>query len=190
MTPVNALTDPTALPGERDAAAIPAVATGAPRRVRRTGGEREATRHGVVVLLAISVLGLGAAAQTTAAAPIAPTSTAPAAHPAAQAGAIPYLTVLPPRAVRRHEAIVRGRIQLRAIIAADGLVTKWSIRIIHRQDATVSYRIIAHGTLSPASTKTVTAVAFGSPRGVVVYDVTAANAAGGNPTPPMRARIA
>jgi hypothetical protein len=138
------------------------------------------------------VLGFGAVAQTTvAAAGISPIPRAPAASPAAQAGgAIPYLTVLQPLAVRRHGQIVRGRIQLRAIIAADGLLTKWSIRIIHRHGGHTGYHVIAHGTLSPTSTKTVTAVAFGAPRSVVLYDVTAANADGGRPTPPQHARIA
>lgn len=115
---------------------------------------------------------------------------APAAAPASADAAIPYLTVLPARAVRSNGDVVHGRIQLRAIIAADGLPTKWSIRVIKRSYGHIVHRVIAHGTLAPTATKTVTAVATGVTRTALTYDVTASNSDGGQPTPPQHARIA
>jgi hypothetical protein len=109
---------------------------------------------------------------------------------AAEQAAIPYLTVLPPLAVRHGGQIVKGRIELRAIIAADGLRTHWSIRIVKRRGGQVHYRVLAHGVLKPHATKTVTAVAFGARGSRIKYDVTASNADGGTPTPPQQAKIA
>jgi hypothetical protein len=109
---------------------------------------------------------------------------------AAEEAAIPYLTVLPPLAVRRQGQIVKGRIRLRAIIAADGLTTRWSIRVVKRGAGQTRYKVLAHGTLKPHATKTVTVVAFGRPGSKLKYDVTAKNADGGTPTPPQQAKIA
>jgi hypothetical protein len=109
---------------------------------------------------------------------------------AAEQAAIPYLTVLPPLAVRRQGQIVKGRIRLRAIIAADGLTTHWSIRTVKRSGGQTHFRVLAHGTLKPHATKTVTVVAFGQPGSRLKYDVTAKNADGGTPSPPQQAKIA
>jgi hypothetical protein len=109
---------------------------------------------------------------------------------AAEQAAIPYLTVLPPLAVRRQGQIVKGRIRLRAIIAADGLTTHWSIRVVKRSGGQTHFRVLAHGTLKPHATKTVTVVAFGRPESKLKYDVTAKNSDGGTPTPPQQAKIA
>jgi hypothetical protein len=109
---------------------------------------------------------------------------------AAEEAAIPYLTVLPPLAVRRQGRIVKGRIKLRAIIAADGLTTRWSIRVVKRSGGQTRYKVLAHGTLKPNATRTVVAVAYGTPGSKLSYDVTAHNADGGKPTPPQRAKIA
>jgi hypothetical protein len=109
---------------------------------------------------------------------------------AAEQAAIPYLTVLPPLAVRQQGQIVKGRIRLRAIIAADGLTTHWSIRTVKRSGGQTHFRVLAHGTLEPHATKTVTVVAFGRPGSKLKYDVTAKNADGGTPTPPQQAKIA
>lgn len=149
---------------------------------RRTLIRRAAIAAAALAALAPS--GPGAAADTAAAAD----STAMSAADAD--AAIPYLTVLQPLAVRRHGHIVPGRIRLRAIIAADGLRTTWSIRAIRGHGDRAVYHVVGHGTLGPADTKTVGTVVFGKPRSIVRYDVTAANADGGRPTPVMRARIA
>jgi hypothetical protein len=109
---------------------------------------------------------------------------------AAEQAAIPYLTVLPPLTVRQQGQIVKGRIRLRAIIAADGLTTHWSIRVVRRSDGQTHFRVLADGTLKPHATKTVTVVAFGRPGSKLKYDVTAKNADGGTPTPPQQAKIA
>jgi hypothetical protein len=109
---------------------------------------------------------------------------------AAEEAAIPYLTVLPPLAVRRQGRIVKGRIELRAIIAADGLTTRWSIRVVKRSGGHARYEVLAHGTLKPNATRTVVAVAYGTPGSKLSYDVTARNADGGRPTPPQRAKVA
>jgi hypothetical protein len=109
---------------------------------------------------------------------------------AAEQAAIPYLTVLQPLAVRRQGRIVKGEIRLRAIIASDGLTTHWSIRTVKRSGGQTHFRVLAHGTLKPHATKTVTVVAFGRPGGKLKYDVTAKNADGGTPTPPQQAKIA
>jgi hypothetical protein len=109
---------------------------------------------------------------------------------AAEQAAIPYLTVLPPLAVRRQGQIVKGRIRLRAIIASDGLTTHWSIRAVKRSGGQTHFRVLAHGTLKPHATKTVTVVAFGRPGSKLKYDVTAKNADRGTPTPPQQAKIA
>jgi hypothetical protein len=109
---------------------------------------------------------------------------------AAEQAAIPYLTVLPPLAVRREGRIVKGEIRLRAIIASDGLTTRWSIRAVKRGGGQTHFRVLAHGTLKPHATKTVTVVAFGRPGSKLKYDVTAKNADGGTPTPPQQAKIA
>jgi hypothetical protein len=109
---------------------------------------------------------------------------------AAEQAAIPYLTVLPPLAVRRDGRIVKGEIRLRAIIAADGLTTHWSIRTVKRSGGQTHFRVLAHGTLKPHATKTVAVVAFGRPESKLKYDVTARNADGGRPTPPQQAKIA
>jgi hypothetical protein len=109
---------------------------------------------------------------------------------AAEQAAIPYLTVLPPLAVRQGGRIVKGKIKLRAIIAADGLPTRWSIRIVKRQGGQTHYSVLAHGTLRPHATKTVTAVASGAVGTKIKYDITASNADGGTPTPPQLAKVA
>jgi hypothetical protein len=109
---------------------------------------------------------------------------------AAEQAAIPYLTVLPPLAVRRQGQIVKGQIRLRAIIAADGLTTHWSIRIVKRSGGQTHFRVLAHGVLKPHATKTVTVVARGRPGSRLKYDVTAKNTDGGTPTPPQQAKIA
>jgi hypothetical protein len=89
---------------------------------------------------------------------------------AAEQAAIPYLTVLQPLAVRREGRIVKGRIELRAIIAADGLTTRWSIRSVRRSGGQTHFRVLAHGTLKPHATKTVTVVASGRPGSKLKYD--------------------
>jgi hypothetical protein len=109
---------------------------------------------------------------------------------AAEQAAIPYLTVLQPLAVRRQGRIVKGEIRLRAIIASDGLTTHWSIRTVKRSGGQTHFRVLAHGTLKPHATKTVTVVASGRPGSKLKYDVTAKNADGGTPTPPQQAKIA
>lgn len=109
---------------------------------------------------------------------------------AAEQAAIPYLTVLQPLAVRRQGRIVKGQIRLRAIIASDGLTTHWSIRTVKRSGGQTHFRVLAHGTLKPHATKTVTVVASGRPGSKLKYDVTAKNADGGTPTPPQQAKIA
>jgi hypothetical protein len=109
---------------------------------------------------------------------------------AAEQAAIPYLTVLPPLAVRGEGRIVKGRIRLRAIIAADGLTTHWSIRTVRRSGGQIRFRVLAHGTLKPHATNIVTVVASGQPGSKLKYDVTAKNADGGTPTPPQQAKIA
>jgi hypothetical protein len=129
------------------------------------------TRRWAAPLVALSLLGLTGAA-------------------AAEEAAIPYLTVLPPLAVRHSGLIVRGRIELRAIIAAVGLTTHWSIRIVKRRGGQVRYKVLAHGTLKPNATRTVVAIASGAPGSKLRYDVTASNADGGKPTPPQLAKIA
>ncbi|MEA2219228.1 MAG: hypothetical protein QOJ35_1854 [Solirubrobacteraceae bacterium] len=104
---------------------------------------------------------------------------------------IPYLTVLPPEIVRHNGRVMHGRIRLRAIVGASGLETQWSIRIVGRHGDHTDPRVIAHGTVAPTEeAKPVSAVAFGKPRSVVRYDVTATNSAGGQPAPVMRATIA
>jgi len=85
---------------------------------------------------------------------------------------------------------MKGRIELRAIIASDGLRTHWSIRIVKRRGGQLHYKVLAHGVLKPHATKTVTAVAFGARGSKLKYDVTASNADGGTPTPPQQAKIA
>jgi hypothetical protein len=109
---------------------------------------------------------------------------------AAEQAAIPYLTVLPPLAVRRQGRIVKGEIRLRAIIASDGLATHWSIRTVKRSGGQTHFRVLAHGTLKPHATKTVMVVTSGRPGSKLKYDVTAKNADGGTPTPPQQAKIA
>jgi hypothetical protein len=139
-------------------------------------------------LAAMSPSGAGAA-PGGAAAPSAPVAAASGAAPAD--AAIPYLTVLQPLAVRQHAQIVRGRIQLRALIGADGLKTTWSIRTITHVGGRTVYHVVAHGTAAPGEeAKPASAVVYGTPHSIVHYDVTATNAAGGLPTPQMSARIA
>jgi hypothetical protein len=136
---------------------------------------------------ATTATGAGAAARATGYGP-APVASTSVTTP--QEAAIPYLTVLQPLAVRHHGHIVVGRIKLRALIAADGLQTTWSIRVIHGAGSRRTHHVVAHGTLRPDQISTVSAVVYGQPHSALLYDVTAANAAGGTPTPPLHARIA
>jgi hypothetical protein len=136
-----------------------------------------------LALAATTAPGAGAAARATGDGPSTNVTTP-------QDAAIPYLTVLQPLAVRQHGHIVPGRIELRALIAADGLQTTWSIRVIHGAGSGRTYHVVAHGALRPDQTSTVSAVVYGWPHSALLYDVTAANAAGGTPTPPLHAQIA
>jgi hypothetical protein len=155
-----------------------------PRRTARTAARAASCL--AIGLAATSATGAGAAATSPPAggATVASASIAPP-----EDTAIPYLTVLQPLAVRRHGHVIRGRIKLRAIIAADGLKTAWSFRVIHGTGANATHRVVAHGTLSPTQTKRVSAVVYGRSHSALRYDVTASNAAGGSPTPPQHARI-
>jgi hypothetical protein len=126
------------------------------------------------------------------AAPVAAVTSAPGAATAAAGDTgIPFVSVLAPKAVRRNGKVVGGKIRLRGLIGADGLETTWSIRTIHRVYGHSVYRVVAHGTVAPEEeAKPISAVVSGKRGSVVAYDVTATNAAGGQPTPTMHARIA
>lgn len=52
-----------------------------------------------------------------------------------------------------------------------------------------SYKVLAHGTLKPNATKTITAVASGRSGSKLKDDVTATNADGGKPTTPQVAKV-
>jgi hypothetical protein len=144
--------------------------------------------------LAATSLAIGLAATTSSGATTPGAATGGpegAATAAATETGIPFVSVLQPKAVRRNGKVVGGRIRLRGLIGADGLKTTWSIRTIHRDGDRIRHRVVARGTVASAEeSKPISAVVFGKPGSRVDYDVTATNAAGGQPTPTMHARIA